>query len=220
MAWATAAAATPWAGFHADVRSGIIDAAAKFAAGVIEQQLIPSILRLNYGDTDEAPTLTFQERTEDDLTARAQWIATLAGAGAGGIIPLDWLGKTFGIPKPEAGEATLAEPEKAAMAHPPEEPFAAADNWNPELHPRDSVGKFARVAGTPYANTSKTEAQRPSRNAYELEPPRPKTHPSFGHPQAGISNTSNGDYSVTFARGNPCRSGYQRHDRRRGRGTL
>ncbi len=68
---------------HADVRASIIDAAAKFAAGVIEQQLIPSILRLNYGDTDEAPTLTFQERTEDDLTARAQWIATLASAGAG-----------------------------------------------------------------------------------------------------------------------------------------
>jgi phage gp29-like protein len=36
---------------HADVRAGIIDAAAKFAAGVIEQQLIPAILRLNYGDS-------------------------------------------------------------------------------------------------------------------------------------------------------------------------
>ncbi|MEP6671732.1 MAG: DUF935 family protein, partial [Chthoniobacter sp.] len=110
---------------HADVRSGIIDAAAKFAAGVIEQQLIPSVLRLNYGDTDEAPTLTFHERTEDNLTARAQWISTLAGAGAGGIISLDWLGKTFGIPKPKAGKAVLAEPEKTAPAHPPEGPFAA-----------------------------------------------------------------------------------------------
>ncbi len=127
---------------HADVRSSIIDAAAQFAAGVIEQQLIPSILRLNYGDTDEAPTLTFQERTEDDLTARAQWIASLASAGAGGIIPLDWLGKTFGIPKPEAGEATLDEPEKTAPAHPPEDPFAAADNWNPELHPRGLDGRW------------------------------------------------------------------------------
>jgi len=33
---------------HAEVRSSVIEAAAKFAAGVIEQQLVPAILRLNY----------------------------------------------------------------------------------------------------------------------------------------------------------------------------
>jgi len=29
--------------------------------------------------------------------------------GAGGVIGLDWLGKTFGIPKPQEGEETLGE---------------------------------------------------------------------------------------------------------------
>ena len=103
---------------HADVRAGIIDAAAKFAAGVIEQQLIPAILRLNYGDADEAPTLTFHERGDDDLGARAQWIAALTNAGAGRIIPLDWLAKTFGIPKPDAGEMTLGQARQEEQANP------------------------------------------------------------------------------------------------------
>jgi len=83
---------------HAEVALECDRGGSEIRSGVIEQQLVPAILRLNYGDTDEAPTLTFEERTEDDLTARAQWIATLAGAGAGGIIPLDWLGKTFRHP--------------------------------------------------------------------------------------------------------------------------
>ncbi|HSI14609.1 MAG TPA: DUF935 family protein, partial [Chthoniobacter sp.] len=48
---------------HADVRSGIIDAAAKFTAGILEQQLIPAILRLNYGDCEEAPNLHLQPIT-------------------------------------------------------------------------------------------------------------------------------------------------------------
>ncbi len=109
----------------------------------------PSILRLNYGDTDEAPTLTFQERTEDDLTARAQWIATLAGAGAGGIIPLDWLGKTFGIPKPEDGETTLAGKAGTSL---PTAPFAAA-NFNPD-QPRAFDGRWASSFGSGPAPTT------------------------------------------------------------------
>ncbi|MEP6673086.1 MAG: DUF935 family protein [Chthoniobacter sp.] len=145
---------------HADVRSGIIDAAAKFAAGVIEKQLIPSILRLNYGDTDEAPTLAFHERGEDDLTARAHWISTLTAAGAGHIIPLDWLGKTFGIPKPEAGEMTLgdakqqAQTNKATLAarisHEGGTEDAALEGgikWNPQLHPKGKAGLFVFTNG-------------------------------------------------------------------------
>lgn len=96
---------------HADVRSGIIDAAAKFAASVIESQLIPSILRLNYGDTEEAPTLKLAAVEDDDLDAKATMLATLVTAGAGSIIGKDWLGKTFDIPKPMAGEETLEKIE-------------------------------------------------------------------------------------------------------------
>ena len=37
---------------HADVRSGLLEAAARFTSQVLEQQLIPAILRLNFGDAD------------------------------------------------------------------------------------------------------------------------------------------------------------------------
>ena len=155
---------------HADVRAGIIDAAAKFAAGVIEQQLIPSILRLNYGDADEAPTLTFHERGDDDLGARAQWIATLTNAGAGRIIPLDWLAKTFGIPKPDAGEATLADAYNPIPDHPSQEPVASAD-WIPEKHPRDRIGRFTLTGNGPTG-----AAKAPNTSAAVPQKPAPMSH--------------------------------------------
>ena len=97
---------------HEGVKGEIIQAAANFAESVIENQLIPSILRLNYGDDDERPSIRLESEEESDLAADSQVVKTLADAGAGEIIGLDWLGKKFGIPKPGKGEETLKK-EKA-----------------------------------------------------------------------------------------------------------
>jgi phage gp29-like protein len=92
---------------HADIQAGLVQAAADFAAGVLQDQLLPALLRLNYGDDSECPSLALRVVQEEDLTQKAAIIQSLAAAGAQSIIGLDWLGKTFGIPKPAAGEATL-----------------------------------------------------------------------------------------------------------------
>jgi len=94
---------------HEGVKAEVIEAAARFAASVYNQQLFPSILRLTFGDDSECPTVSFETESEEDLTAKATIINTLKTAGAGSIIGLDWLGKTFDIPKPGAGEKTLAD---------------------------------------------------------------------------------------------------------------
>jgi hypothetical protein len=86
------------------VKSDRIDAAGKFAVTIINQQLVPSILMLNYGNTDEMPTLKFLEDEVADLT-EAQRDKTLADAGL--EIGVDYLRKKYDIPEPAEGEDTI-----------------------------------------------------------------------------------------------------------------
>ncbi len=87
-----------------DVKSDRIDAAGKFAVTVINQQLVPSILMLNYGNTDEMPTLKFLEDEVADLS-EAQRDKTLADAGL--EIGVDYLRKKYDIPEPADGEDVI-----------------------------------------------------------------------------------------------------------------
>lgn len=103
---------------HEGVKGDIITAAAQFAEGVVNEQLIPGILRLNYGNADEAPTLSLQSEDEEDLETDATIISTLVQAGFGDRIGKDYVGKKFGIPKPSAGEETLKVQTPTAAASP------------------------------------------------------------------------------------------------------
>ncbi len=87
-----------------EVKSDRVDAAGKFAVQVINQQLVPSILMLNYGDTDEMPQLKFLEDEVADLT-EAQRDKTLADAGL--EIGVDYLRKKYDIPEPADGEDVI-----------------------------------------------------------------------------------------------------------------
>jgi phage gp29-like protein len=87
-----------------DVKSDRIDAAGKFSAEVINRQLIPMILMLNYGDTEEMPTIKFLEDEVAGLN-EAQRDKTLADAGM--EIGVDYLRKKYDIPAPSEGEETI-----------------------------------------------------------------------------------------------------------------
>lgn len=111
---------------HQDVQEGFVQAAADFASRVIQDQLFPSILRLNFGEDSECPTLTLGTKDEEDLGSLATVIQTLAEAGDDSRIGLDWLNKTFGIPKPALDEETLrsAKPPPPPPAPAPQLPQA------------------------------------------------------------------------------------------------
>jgi phage gp29-like protein len=90
------------------VESGVkevrIDAAGKFAAGVINTQLACSILRLNFGNADECPSIRFMEEEEGGLQD-AQRDQTLASAGL--EIGKNFLRKKYGIPAPGKDEDVI-----------------------------------------------------------------------------------------------------------------
>ncbi len=93
---------------EAGVKEQRIQSCADYVAGVINGQLIPAILTLNYGaDADEIPACSFVTVKEDDLVQKSTVVMNLCTAGAGKAIGLDWIGKTFGIPKPDGDEETM-----------------------------------------------------------------------------------------------------------------
>lgn len=113
---------------HAGVREQFIQAAANFAARVINQQLIPAILLENYGDADEAPYFTPEPETQKDLTATATMIKTAVETGF--KVPAKWAHAELNIPLPQAGEEII---EKAAPATPSPVPGSNGKNG------RDSI---------------------------------------------------------------------------------
>lgn len=95
---------------HADVRSDIILAAADFVAGIFNRQLIPSILRLNYGDESEAPEICGEPNKIEDAKANAERDQILLSAGV--EMPKAWFYERHGIPLPQAGEETIGKIEQ------------------------------------------------------------------------------------------------------------
>ena len=90
---------------HAGVKAGIIQSAANFAASVLNSQLIPSILELNFGDDTEAPSYQPAPAKAEDTLANAQRDQVLLAAGV--LMPKAWFYSRHDIPLPAPGEETI-----------------------------------------------------------------------------------------------------------------
>jgi len=99
---------------ESEVKAKRINAAAKYACGVLNAQFIPSIITLNYGDADEAPCVRLLEDEESDLN-QAQRDKTLADAGL--EIPKSFLRKKYGLPAPSADEESIGGKVEEADAN-------------------------------------------------------------------------------------------------------
>lgn len=90
---------------HATVRDEIIAACCDFAERVINNQLVPMILRLNYGDTEMAPEFCAAPETVEDEKANAERDQILLGQGV--PLPKAWFYKRHNIPLPAADEEVI-----------------------------------------------------------------------------------------------------------------
>jgi phage gp29-like protein len=128
-----------------NVKEDRIDAAGKFAASVINDQLVNSILMLNYGDTDEAPDIRFLEEEEAGLV-EAQRDQVLINAGL--PIGMDFLRKKYGIPEPADGEETVNKPPAPAFGKPPGGAGGAGGQSGPDeqsVEDQMAQGKLRRI---------------------------------------------------------------------------
>lgn len=131
------------------VKDERMDAAGKYACAVLNNQLIPSILILNYGDADEAPCVCLADETEagaDD----AQRDSILAG-----FMPLSvsQLREKYSMRKP-ADEEDATKPSskgevpssKEEPAEPEEEPEMPDADEIEDIDPEELEAKLAALA--------------------------------------------------------------------------
>jgi len=102
---------------HADVKAEFVQAAANFAASVLNAQLVRSVLLLNYGRDSEAPEFRPVPKKEQDTLANAQRDSTLLAAGV--PMPRAWFYRRHGIPLPQPEEETVGG-EKESTVHSPQ----------------------------------------------------------------------------------------------------
>jgi phage gp29-like protein len=111
---------------HEGVKEDRVEAAASFAVSVVNNQLIPMILRLNYGDEDEAPEFLPQPQEKDDAEANAARDKVLLDAGV--ELPKDWFYKRHGVPIPEGGEEVIGGKKEEATSPWPSPPTAERES--------------------------------------------------------------------------------------------
>jgi phage gp29-like protein len=90
---------------HAGVLSDREQAVCRFAARVLNSQLIPAWSRLNFGDDAECPYLVPDIEEEEDTKAMAEMFKTAGEAGV--RVPIQFAHDKLGIPIPKDGEAVL-----------------------------------------------------------------------------------------------------------------
>lgn len=135
---------------HLSVRDEIILSAANFAAKVINRQLIPAILELNYGDSENAPEFRPEQRKQEDAVANANRDAVLIDKGI--AIPRAWFYERHGIPLPQQGEEVITKPEPQPMQLPGFNHQPSASNNQPGDREPDlqanARADLARTLGT------------------------------------------------------------------------
>ncbi len=142
---------------HADVKAEVVQAAANFAASVLNAQLVRSILLLNYGQDSEAPEFRPVPRKEQDTLANAQRDSTLLAAGV--PMPRSWFYRRHGIPLPQPGEETVGG-EKESTAQSPQ---STAQNPSSNAgEDADANGKAAE--GLPSRHSTLPPALNPNPN--------------------------------------------------------
>lgn len=107
---------------HQSVRDEVIQSAADWVAGILNSQLAPAILRLNFGDDTECPWFMPARKQAHDAKAMAERDQILLQAGV--ALPKTWFHERHDIPLPAAGEETIragggeaAKPAKEQPAH-------------------------------------------------------------------------------------------------------
>lgn len=93
---------------HQSVRDEVVQAAGAWVDGVLTQQLVPALLRVNFGDTRFAPAIVSAPRPESDPLELARRDQLLL---AGGVpLPRRWFYQRHNIPEPTPDDTLHTAP--------------------------------------------------------------------------------------------------------------
>lgn len=94
---------------HETVRGDVLQAVADWVAGIITTQLIPAIVRHNFGvvESEDMPYAELRIPVVKDAKAEAERIKIMVDAGI--PIPRGWAYEALGVPEPMDGEPMLGD---------------------------------------------------------------------------------------------------------------
>ncbi len=130
------------AGLQGGVRADRLQAAAQWCADLLNYQLVPAILRANWGDTSEPPHIVADVDDEPDPLKLAERDKVLLDAGI--QLPRSWFYERHGIPEPVDGEETItgrAQPAPGGFGAPALPAIA-------NTPPPDAIAAKATATGT------------------------------------------------------------------------
>ena len=104
------------AGLQGDVRRERIQYAAQWCADLLNYQLVPAVVRFNFGSATELPVIQPDLAGKPDPKALADRDQVLLASGA--PLPQRWFYERHGVPMPENGEAVITAPAAAPAALP------------------------------------------------------------------------------------------------------
>jgi phage gp29-like protein len=102
----------------------------EWAAGVLNTQIVPTVCRLNFGDTDAMPYFVAAEPSAKDWLAKAKRFKAMLNMG----LPVSrrYYYDTMGIPQPAPGERVVGQQISRNESEGPQpEPGAPSDNGAP-----------------------------------------------------------------------------------------
>ena len=135
------------ANLQGDVRQDRIREAAQWCADLLNYQLVPALLRVNYGDVTEPPLVVPDTDEEHDALKEAQRDQVLLNSGM--ALPRDWFYQRHGVPVPLDDEAVIGG--KPEPAEPPDKP-------DPEEKPDDDETPPVKAKDTTAARAAATDA--------------------------------------------------------------
>lgn len=125
---------------HQDVQDEVVMAAGRHVCGVFNTQLIPSILRLNYGEDgadEQTPVLVASPKKEEDELAKAQCDQIIFPLMP---IPKKWAYNRYNIPIPAPDEETIGGPQQPVDGQDPNNPNQPPGKNSHPQAPKPKVG--------------------------------------------------------------------------------
>jgi phage gp29-like protein len=130
---------------HKEVQDEIVQAAIRWLASTLNEQLLPAWCELNWGDRRECPYFLDRAPAERDTRATAETFEVVLRSGV--PIPRDFYYEQLGIPQPEPDQPVIMPPSTAVLPPSPlPDPAQARRPGAPPAPPPAALGAayFAR----------------------------------------------------------------------------
>jgi phage gp29-like protein len=122
------------AGLQGSVRADRLKVITQWCANLLSYQLVPAVLRANYGDTEEPPFITADTDDKPDPKALAERDHILLNAHV--PMPRAWFYERHGIPPPLKGEEVIGDqPDQPDPSDPSDQPDQPDPDPDPEKKP-------------------------------------------------------------------------------------